>query len=413
MRIIVKERGFETRSIPITDGNLTVGRLSDNPIVLKNRYASGRHCEIVCEKGECTVVDLGSTNALFVNGLKVGTKRLENGDRILAGAALLIYVADEQAVDLERLVAQLQEGSTDEREIAANLLGQFGTTAVVGLLIRSLKDDPESRVKAAAAEALGLLGDSRAGKILLAFFDTPDSTLRNPVVRATIRIADDRMVDGLSKYLKHENRKTRSLAAFALGQIHNPRATKYLVKAISDDAFTVRETVVKALGDLGDSSAMAALMQAANEPDRYSQVWVIEALGKMRSSEPVPILMKALADSSPEVREAAADALGKLRTREAAPALISALDDTDSNVRKAAATSLEKLRKHIEVGQKLSEFSGGSGKTIHISSVGEDEERESPGEPLFGEDGSRWQKWWSEQSGEPPADSKRDGRGKG
>jgi len=400
MRIVVKERGSETRSYPITDGSITVGRSSANRIVVKNRYASGQHCEIVCEKGVCTVADLGSTNGLFVNGLKVGSRTLEDGDRILVGAALLIYVADEEAVNMERLVTQLQEGSTDESELAANLLGQFGNMSAAGPLVIALKENPELRVKAAAAEALGVLGDSKAGRTLLAYFDTPDPALRSAVLRAMIRVADDKTVDGLAGYFKHEDTKIRGLAAYVLGQVQNTRATKHLVRALNDDAYSVREAVVKALGDLGDPNAIGPLVKASNEPGRFSQVWVIEALGKLKSPETLPIIMKALEASSAEVREAAADALGKLRVKKAIPALISALEDTDANVRKTSAASLERLRRHLQIEQKLSGSFGRSRETIHMSSIGEEEEQEPFRTPLFGEDRARWQQWWSEQSGE-------------
>lgn len=397
-RIIVKERGWETRSFSVTDGKMSVGRSSENSIVLSNRYASTRHCEISCEKGECALSDLGSTNGVFVNGVRVTGKRLDDGDRILVGGALLIYIANEEAVELDSLVAQLQEGSPNERELAANLLGQLGTPAVAEPLFTALKEDPESKVKAAAAEALGLLGGSKAVKTLLTYFDTTDALLRNSVVRAIIRLADDKTVDGVAGFLKHEDRRVRVLVAHTLGQTHNPRATKHLTKALGDEAFAVREAAVKALGDLEDQKALDALTEAAKDPHRFPQVWVIESLGKLRSPKAVPVVVKALKGPDPEAREAAADALGRLRAKEAAPALIDTLGDADPTVRRAAANSLEKLRRHIEVERQLSGSSTKDMKTMEISLIGEHDEHKSAGAPLFGEDRSRWRQWWREQS---------------
>ena len=397
-RIIVKERGFETRNLPITDGNITIGRSSSNSIVLKNRYASGLHCEISCKGTNCELNDLGSTNGVFVNGAKVASRILTEGDKILVGTALLIYVADEEAIHLEGFIEQLQSEEPDERELAASLLGQFGTSAVADQLVEVLREDPESKVKAAAAEALGLVGDSTVAKALLPFFDSADTLVRNSVVRAIVRLADKEVVDGVAGYLKHENTKIRVLAAYTLGQTQSKDATKHLLKALDDDTFAVREATIKSLGDLGDPKSVEVLMRAAADPQRFPQVWVIDSLGKSRNSAPVPLIMKALKGYDPEVREAAANALGRLRAKESIPALIGALDDPDPTVRKATSISLEKLRRQIEAERELAESSAKTKETILFSSIGDREEGESPRTPLFGEDRSEWEKWWSAQT---------------
>ncbi|MBI5116455.1 HEAT repeat domain-containing protein [Candidatus Poribacteria bacterium] len=395
-RIVIKERGLETKSLSLGSGSVTIGRTSKNDIVLNNRYVSGRHCEIVYENNGYTVIDLKSTNGVFVNGHKVESKKLDDGDRLLVGAGLLIYVANEQAIKTETLMTQLENGSADERELAANLLGQFGTLAASNALLSALSNDLDPKVKAAAAEALGLLGDSRAVRALLGYFDTSDVLLRNSVVRSLVRIADDKTIDGIAAFLKHEDSKIRVLAAYTLGRTRNTNATQHLVDALNDETYAVREAVIKALGDIEDARALSALTQAANDPHRFPQLWVIESLGRIRSPEALPVIIKALKDPGPEVREAAAAALGKLRATESARPLISALADPDQRVRKAASISLEKIRTHVEMGKSFSSSHGRDTKTMHISRIGESEEGES-GAPLFGEDRAKWLKWWMEQ----------------
>ncbi len=397
-RIIVKERGFETSSYYITGDKITFGRSKKNTVTLRNKFVSSKHCEISLRNGRCTITDLKSTNGLFVNGLKITSKELEDGDKILAGTALMIFVADEDAIHPERYVALLRDGEAEERELAAGLLGQFGAAAAVGPLAEALKNDPDSGVKAAAAGALGLVGDSRALEALLAFFDTPDSSVRNSVVQAIVRLADSRAVDGLTAYLKHVDKRVRVLAAHTLGQIHSREATEQLIKALDDDAFAVREAVVKALGDIADPGAAEALVRAANEPQRFPLVWVIESLGKTRSPESVRIILKAIRSNDAEVREAAADALGRLRTKEAAPALLKTLDDADPIVRRAAAGALEKLRLHLKLSRALADSSGSARKTVEISAIGDREGEPSGGAPKFGDDRSRWERWWAEQA---------------
>jgi len=397
-RIIVKERGFETLSVPLTGRKITMGRSQKNDVVLRNKYVSSKHCEVTCDDGEYAIADLDSTNGLFVNGRKAGGKKLEDGDKILAGTALMIFVADEDAINPEQYVALLREGETEERELAASLLGQFGSASVAEPLAEALRGDPDSRVKAAAAEALGLVGASRGVETLLAFFDTTDTLVRNSIIRSLVRLADSKVIDGVVAYLKHVDKRVRVLAIHTLGQIHNESATERLIKALDDDSFVVREAAIKALGDIADPKAVDALVRAASDPRRFPQVWVIESLGKISGHESIRIILKAIGSHDSEVREAAADALGRLRTKEAAPALLKALDDSDPIVRRAAAAAMEKLRIHFEMTRALSKSSGSKRQTIEISAIGDHEDERSGRSPKFGEDRSKWEQWWAEQS---------------
>jgi len=395
-RIILKERGHETHNFPILQGKVSIGRSSDNTIILRNRYASGHHCEILCDGTDCILMDLKSTNSVFVNGAKINSKKLEDGDKILAGAALLIFVENEEALRYENLVEQLQNGTPDERELAASLFGQFGTAEAVDPLVKALTKDPEPKVKAAVAEALGLLGDSKVVDILLGYFDTTEPVIRNAVVRAILRLADDDSIDGIVVYLKHIDRRVRVLAAYTLGQLKSKRATEHLIKALNDDAFAVREAAVKSLGDVKDPPASKALIQAATEPDRFPLVWVIDSLGKIRNPIAVPLVIKTLKAYESEVREVAAEALGKLLSVEAVPSLIEALDDAKPKVRRAASISLERLRKHIEMREKLARTTDPARKTMEITDLGRIGEEEKSVTPLFEEDRARWEKWWSQ-----------------
>lgn len=375
-----------------------MGRSKKSTVVLRNKYVSAKHCEATYEAGEYTLIDLDSTNGLFVNGNKIKSHRLEDGDKILAGTALMLFVADEDAFESEQFIEQLDSGSKEERELAAGLLGQLGSTDVGDPLIQALEYDLEPTVKAAAAEALGLVGDSRAVQALLAHFGTSNPVLRNAVVAAITRLADAKAIKGLVGYLKHEDQRVRVLAAHTLGRIHSKTATEQLIKALDDDAFVVREAVVKALGDLGDPRAAAALMRAAADPQKFPQVWVIESLGKIRSPESTRIVLTAMASHDAEVREAAANALSKLRSKEAAPALIEALDDNNAKVRTSAAEALEKLRIQLEMTEKLRRSSASGKKTIEISALGDSEDDGIRKKPKFGEDRSKWETWWAKHA---------------
>jgi hypothetical protein len=88
--LVVHEDGA-SRTLPLSDTTLTIGRLPDCDIVLKDRGASRRHAQIRTESGVSTLTDLGSTNGTKLNGQTVQTRRLEDGDRIVIGSTVLEY----------------------------------------------------------------------------------------------------------------------------------------------------------------------------------------------------------------------------------------------------------------------------------------------------------------------------------
>lgn len=83
------------------DKQLIIGRSSELDIVLVEDMVSRKHAKITLSAGKITIEDLGSTNGTFVNGEKVKTSRLKEGDRILVGTSILKLVkAGAGAVEL-------------------------------------------------------------------------------------------------------------------------------------------------------------------------------------------------------------------------------------------------------------------------------------------------------------------------
>jgi hypothetical protein len=71
------------------DKQLIIGRSSELDIVLVEDMVSRKHAKITLSGGKITIEDLGSTNGTFVNGEKVKSQRLKEGDRILVGTSIL------------------------------------------------------------------------------------------------------------------------------------------------------------------------------------------------------------------------------------------------------------------------------------------------------------------------------------
>ena len=67
---------------------IRIGRSRDNDIILvesESPPSSGRHAEALAERGAWWIVDAGSTNGTYVNGVAVDRRRLKTGDVLTFG----------------------------------------------------------------------------------------------------------------------------------------------------------------------------------------------------------------------------------------------------------------------------------------------------------------------------------------
>lgn len=72
---------------------LSLGRNSENDVVIKDPFVSKRHMRIVKDEEEYFIEDLGSSNGTFVNKQRlVDAAKLSNGDIIKIGDLEFIFV---------------------------------------------------------------------------------------------------------------------------------------------------------------------------------------------------------------------------------------------------------------------------------------------------------------------------------
>lgn len=72
--------------IPIR-GEITIGRKSDNLLILDDPYASSHHARVYIKNNDCILEDLRSTNGTLLNGKKIkGREYLNSGDEIRIGS---------------------------------------------------------------------------------------------------------------------------------------------------------------------------------------------------------------------------------------------------------------------------------------------------------------------------------------
>ncbi|MDD2707761.1 MAG: FHA domain-containing protein [Verrucomicrobiae bacterium] len=99
--------------LDLSFARVSFGRQSDNTVVLTDGLVSGHHAIIEpLPEGDHRLKDLGTTNGTFVNGIKVGEKRLTVGDTIQIGQVRFCYVASgkKDGAPMGKLVALSDTG---------------------------------------------------------------------------------------------------------------------------------------------------------------------------------------------------------------------------------------------------------------------------------------------------------------
>lgn len=87
---------------------LVVGRKEGADILIRDDGVSRRHASILAEGGEARIRDLGSQNGTFVDGVRVGDCRLEDGNRIHMGvhSTFKFCFSDELEAEYQRKLAE-------------------------------------------------------------------------------------------------------------------------------------------------------------------------------------------------------------------------------------------------------------------------------------------------------------------
>lgn len=80
---------------PISDQPLTLGRDSENAVVLTSPFASRFHAEVRPEGGGYVLHDLGSRNGTRVNSTRVTARQLHPGEQILIGREAFRFESDD------------------------------------------------------------------------------------------------------------------------------------------------------------------------------------------------------------------------------------------------------------------------------------------------------------------------------
>ena len=163
-------KGEELGRRRLEDGApLAIGRSSDCDVCLHDILLSRRHCRLVPTDGGWTVVDLGSKNGTVVNGEKVTSHVLRDGESFRAGRVTVRFRAGALAPGEER-----REKLTRPKRPADPFEAMAGTVA-------GFKYEPPPDADSVAAEAPSGNGASASmtgvGSRTIEQFPTPQPTM--------------------------------------------------------------------------------------------------------------------------------------------------------------------------------------------------------------------------------------------
>jgi hypothetical protein len=129
-KIILSLDGMTLKEYPLNKERMTIGRRSENDVVIDNLGVSGEHAAIVTILHDSFLEDLDSTNGLLVNGVPTKKHFLQNNDVIEIGKHTLKYLNDQVSqtspADFEKTMilrapVKPVAGSRDKTEITSGV----------------------------------------------------------------------------------------------------------------------------------------------------------------------------------------------------------------------------------------------------------------------------------------------------
>jgi diguanylate cyclase (GGDEF)-like protein len=110
--ISAKSAALVGKMVKVEKGELTLGRAPDCSLQVEDDGISRKHCKIaVAPNGHFQLVDLGSTNGTFLNGIKVNVATLQDGDKIQIGANTVVKFSIQDQLE-EQYQRSIYESAT-------------------------------------------------------------------------------------------------------------------------------------------------------------------------------------------------------------------------------------------------------------------------------------------------------------
>ena len=264
-----------------------------------------------------------------------------------ACAAVLTGTRDPRAVDA--LLDALDDPDERVRLLAITALGQVESGKAAPRLLGLLeKPNISYGIKRAALESLGRLGDPKALKPLLSYFEkTWDASAQDALWEMRRRLSDrelERIVVGPLNAASRGGDNTPNHGvletSIQLAATLKVRDAGKPMRQMFDRYAGLQNKILNALGHIGDTGAVEFLRERL-DPAAPARVLNNVAFALDRLGQDItPFLKKTLADRRAYIRFNTAFVAGDLKAKAAVPELLTALKDPNDYVRSNAAIAL-------------------------------------------------------------------------
>jgi cyclophilin family peptidyl-prolyl cis-trans isomerase/HEAT repeat protein len=277
--------------------------------------------------------------------------------------ATILRLEDHRTFDGDQFRRFVAGPGTEVRRRAATAAGRTGDPAAAPFLMDVLASDPSAAVRADAAFALGLLGDTSAAVVDALRRAAPrdwipvrteEATVVVEVVGALGKLRSDaaraHVVDVLRRVYPADDPLSSRIAAEALLAVW--RFPSGAGRAVSAARFLghpepeLRWRAALALVRMGGRESAERLLPRLEDQDPEVRALAARAIAAPAAdsagiaSSAVPALLEALRDSHPHVRINAVRALATFRERAPMDSIVALLRDPDPNVSVAVAGAL-------------------------------------------------------------------------
>jgi diguanylate cyclase (GGDEF)-like protein len=110
--ISAKSAAMVGRMIKLEAGELVMGRAPETQLQVEDDGVSRKHCKIAQgANGHFQLMDLGSTNGTYLNGIKVNVATLQDGDKIQIGANTVVKFSIQDQLE-EQYQKSIYESAT-------------------------------------------------------------------------------------------------------------------------------------------------------------------------------------------------------------------------------------------------------------------------------------------------------------
>jgi len=131
--LTLKFKDLPLKEFELAADSKTIGREPANNIVVENLLVSGYHARIDPAGKDYVLTDLQSKNGTFLNGERVTSTKLKNGDQILIGKHTLVFTLDQAEIQEnpklseETMFIQVARGGAELSGEAPEALGLENT----------------------------------------------------------------------------------------------------------------------------------------------------------------------------------------------------------------------------------------------------------------------------------------------